>query len=98
MGKSLIYLLGYEGHKGVKELESSVKNVRDNVLTNEICLSIFLVESCLCKLDIPVAEDIPGEAVDLGESNADLKSVKVINNAFCKLVELGEYCPSWELG
>ena len=60
----------------MKKLERARKNVSDNVLRYEVFLCALRTETNLGKLDVPVAEDVPGKVVDVGKGNANLKLVK----------------------
>ena len=49
----------------MEELQNSCENVSNNVLTDEVCLCLLVVKSCLCKLNVPVAEDVGGNVLVL---------------------------------
>ena len=85
MGQCLPYLLGDERHKGMQEHERVAHDPNEHLL----CVLSFgaaLLKSYLGYLDIPVAENIPDEIIELRDSHAQLEFLKVIGNFLNKVV------------
>ena len=87
MRKSLINLLGYEGHIGMKELKNVRENVDESTLCGKSLGSARLEGTALRHLDIPVAEEVPCEGIYLTERNSYLVVFNVIGYALYKLIK-----------
>ena len=55
---------------------------------NLLCLFSACLKSYLCKLNIPIAEDIPDEVIELLYCNTKLKLIKVVCNFLSESVVL----------
>ena len=64
MGQRLPDLLGDEGHEGVQQLEGAPQDVHEHPLRREGGLPARL-QAGFAEFDIPVAEHVPDEVVEL---------------------------------
>ena len=72
----------------MKKLQNIGENVNENGRCVALCLGIVALKSDFCNLDIPVAEYVPAEIVELLNCDTELEFVKVIGNLFCKVINL----------
>ena len=86
----MIYFFGYEWHKRMQKLERADKNIRNYVLTYLVFLCTLFIETSLCKLNIPVAKNIPCKVINGRERHADLVFVKCAYNRCYQTVEFVE--------
>ena len=89
MGQGLPDLFREEGHEGVEQFQHAVHAVDEDGLRGLCAFAAFL-ETDLGDLDVPVAEQVPDEVVELGEGHAQFIAVDVLADLFAEGVELRE--------
>ena len=91
MGKGLVDLLRDEGHEGMQQLQDLRQHVQQHLLGADGRVGVIPVQAGLGQLDVPVAEGVPDEVVDLGGGHAQLVLVEVVRDLAAQVVELGQY-------
>ena len=90
MRQGLPYLLGHERHKRMEELQNVGHDIYEHALCTLRGLAALL-QTNLRKLDIPVAENIPDEIVELLNGDSELESLKIIGNLSDEVVIEAEH-------
>ena len=83
-------LFRYEGHIRVQKLQRILKHLPQNPQCVVGALGIFLgmIDTVLRKFDIPVAELVPQEIIDLRECDTKLELVHIFRHFFDQAVAL----------
>ena len=74
----------------MEKLQHSLHYPYENGLSG-LCSLAPCLDTGLCKLDVPVAVNVPDEVIKLLAGNAQLKGFKVLIYLACKGVELAYY-------
>ena len=90
MRQGLPNLLGHERHERMEKLQNIGHDIYEHALC-ALCGLAALLQANLRKLDIPVAENIPDEIVELLNGDSELESLKIIGNLFDEVVIEAEH-------
>ena len=86
MGESEPYLFCDERHERMKQFKCLTKDINKNC-SGSFSLFTALLKSDFGYFNIPVAEDIPYEVIQLLNGNAEFKLVKVVRDLLNESVE-----------
>ena len=90
VGKSLPYFLGYKGHERMQKLHCMGDDVDKNLLRLAVGCRTLCGKAGLYEFDIPVAEYVPDEIIQLGNGNAEFVFFKVFGDLADKAVVKGK--------
>ena len=91
MGQGLPNGLGDEGHEGMEQLHGTREHISQHPLSAFVgLLVLFVLETRLGQLNIPIAVGVPDEGIELFGGNAQLELVHVLGDFPHQVVIAGE--------
>ena len=89
-GQIPVNLLGNEGHIGMQKLQGVGQYGLQRPQGCRLGLILFIIETGLHHLDIPVAELLPDEVIKLLNGDTQLKFIHIGRHVLCQGVDLGQ--------
>ena len=90
MRQRLPDLLGDERHERMQQFEGVAQDIDQNLAGN-LGLGAILPQAGFDQLDIPVAEDIPDEVVQLADSDTQLELFEIVGDLADQFIKFGEH-------